>query len=126
MSKAKAAYIEIVERGYSMTEDDLGVIKPNEVRINGTPLLVPAGESVTVHQVDLKDRDVVKVTLTLFARRVVIGAEPTAEQGDIQSFDNGGVLRPGIEMYENQTGRPIKVRTKQQIEEKDDGDQAAG
>lgn len=71
--RPQAAYIEIMER----TDDpDPAVIIPNEVRINGIPLLMPEGESVTVHEIGLSSNDVVKVTLTLFARRVLIDAEP--------------------------------------------------
>lgn len=70
-----AAFIEIVER----TDDpDPKVIVPNEVRINGIPLLVPpfADGPIVVHEIAIGARDVVRVTLTLFARRVVIGPEP--------------------------------------------------
>ena len=72
--RGEPAYIEIIERT-KRESDDLDVIIPNEVRINGTTLLCPADEPVTVHQIDLRDSDVVQVTLTLFARRVVIGHE---------------------------------------------------
>jgi hypothetical protein len=71
-----AAMIEIVERN-RITDETAGgsSIIPDQVRINGIPLLVPAGESVKVHEITLGDRDVVCVTLTLFARRVTIAAE---------------------------------------------------
>lgn len=74
-----AAYIEIVEKNTS-TDDSPGgsVIVPNEVRINGIPLLVPAGEEIKVHEMtfnDGRDPNVACVTLTLFARRVTIAAE---------------------------------------------------
>lgn len=74
-----AAYIEIVEKNRT-TNDTLGgsIIVPNEVRINGIPLLMPYGEKITVHEISFNQasgEDVSKVTLTLFARRVVIAAE---------------------------------------------------
>lgn len=74
-----AAYIEIVEKNRT-TDDTLGgsLIVPNEVRINGIPLLCPDGEQVKVHAMTFNDghgEDVAQVTLTLFARRVVIAAE---------------------------------------------------
>jgi hypothetical protein len=74
-----AAYIEIVEKNRT-TDDTAGgsVIFPNEVRINGIPLLCPEGEQVKVHGMTFDDghgEDVAQVTLTLFARRVVIAAE---------------------------------------------------
>jgi hypothetical protein len=73
---AKAAYIEILEKGRT-TDDTPGgtLVIPNEVRINGTRLLVPAGETIEVHGMKLSDGDVVCVTLTLFARRVTVAAE---------------------------------------------------
>lgn len=72
----EAAYIEIVER---TSVDDPKVIIPNEVRINGTPLLVPAGESIRIHEVEIPGHgDVVMVTMTLFARRVEIKSEKVA------------------------------------------------
>lgn len=78
--RAEAAFIEIVER-HTGPEFSIGVIKPNEVRINGTPLLL-GKEGVTVHEIDMPDKDVVKVTLTLLARRVVI-AEELIEENDL-------------------------------------------
>lgn len=67
------ALIEIIER---TNDPDPKVILPNEVRINGVPLLAPRDEPVIVHEMSTSAEDVVRVTLTLFARRVVIGAEP--------------------------------------------------
>lgn len=69
------AYIEIIERG--RVADD-GIIVPNEIRINGTPLLAPYGQSVKVHEINVNGTDAACVTLTLYARRVVIGAEGDA------------------------------------------------
>jgi hypothetical protein len=73
---AKAAVVEIVERGKSVDDSkpNDGVIVPNDIRINGQSILCEAG-SVRVHEMDLAGHDTVRVTLTLFARRVVIGAE---------------------------------------------------
>lgn len=76
--RAEPAFVEIVERfpkNWPLPDGVSGYIKPNEVRINGTPLAVPREERITVHKIDLAADDVVQVTLTLFARRVVIGAE---------------------------------------------------
>lgn len=72
--RARAALIEIVERTDS---PDPVVIVPNEVRIEGIPLLCPAGEAVVLERTGIEGEEAVRVTLTLFARRVVIGAEPT-------------------------------------------------
>jgi hypothetical protein len=71
-----AAVIEIVERGLR-TDDTAGgsIVVPDEVRINGQALLV-AQHGIKIHEMELGGpADVVRVTLTLFARRVVIGAE---------------------------------------------------
>lgn len=71
------AVIEIIERGLTVDEDRpiTGVIAPNEVRINGIPLLASADHPVIVHEIVTTPRDAVVVTLTLFARRVFIGPE---------------------------------------------------
>jgi len=75
-----AAEITIVEkRSKPRNPDSFGaeLIVPNEVRLNGLPLLVPAGQSVTVHEIGIDSSDVVQVTLTLYARRVVIEHDET-------------------------------------------------
>lgn len=80
--RAEPAFVEIVERvpaGRDIDTTTRGFIRPNEVRINGIPLAVPRDNAITVHKVDLGDDDVVKVTLTLFARRVFIGGESAGE-----------------------------------------------
>lgn len=74
---ADAAVIEIVELGVS-TDGKSGIgtiISPNQIRINGIPLLCSADEPIVVEKISTRDRDAVRVTLTLFARRVFIGAE---------------------------------------------------
>lgn len=75
-SGPQAAVIEIVEKGRT-TDDTPGgsLIVPNDVRINGQSLLIPKDAPVTIHEIDADDSTVVNVTLTLFARRVVIAAE---------------------------------------------------
>jgi len=73
---AKAAVVEIVERGKSVDDTKVGgdMIVPNDIRINGQSVLCEDG-SLKVHEMDLAHTDIVRVTLTLFARRVTIGAE---------------------------------------------------
>ena len=71
--KPEACIIEIVER---TNDPDPLVILPNEIRINGVPVLAPADEPVEVHGMSIAGDDIVKVTLTLFAKRVTIAAEP--------------------------------------------------
>lgn len=69
-----AADIELIERRRT-TEDSAGgsAIIPNEVRINGQPVLVPSDTPITVHEI--RPDELVRVTLTLFARRISIRAE---------------------------------------------------
>lgn len=75
VSTPEAAYIEIIEK---TADANPLVIVPNEIRINGVPLLAPADDPVVVHEISMGSEDIVKVTLTLYARRVVIGHEVTS------------------------------------------------
>lgn len=76
----RGAVVEIVERApaniIAGIDDSHGIITPNQVRINGMPLMVAEGGPV-VERIESPSGDPVLVTLTLFARRVVIDAEPT-------------------------------------------------
>ena len=67
---------EIVERGRA-TDNTTGgsVIIPDDVRINGQSLLIPADHPITVHQINSRADEYAHVTLTLYARRVTIAAE---------------------------------------------------
>jgi hypothetical protein len=76
MPTPEAATIEIIER---TNAPDPGVIVPNEIRINGRPVLAPADNPVIVHELAISSDDVVMVTLTLFAKRVTIGTEAKGE-----------------------------------------------
>lgn len=73
---ARGAVIEIIERGRA-TDDTTGgsIVVPDEIRINGQALLSSAEHPIKVHDVEIEDRSLVYVTLTLLARRVVIAAE---------------------------------------------------
>lgn len=70
-----AALTEIIERG-RRTDGTAGgsVVVPDEIRVNGQPLLAERG-GIRVHEMGLCDGDAARVTVTLFARRVVIAAE---------------------------------------------------
>jgi hypothetical protein len=70
---ATGAVIEIVERGPG-TGNARGVIIPNEVRLNGVPLLMPK-DGITVHEMTFPPEEAILVTLTVYARRVIIGAD---------------------------------------------------
>jgi hypothetical protein len=70
-----AAVIEILDTGRATSDDVPGsTIVPDAIRINGQPLLVEDG-SVVVHEMNLGRSDIVRVSLTLYARRVIIAAE---------------------------------------------------
>lgn len=70
--RAEPAFIDIVEAQKALTvEGTGGYIKPDEVRINGVAVAMPRGATVFIH--DIAEDDVPTVTLTLFARRIVIG-----------------------------------------------------
>ena len=77
------AVIEVIERRREPAPDVEGadLIVPTEIRVNGQRLLTPKGHPVKVHQITLSEFDAVLVTLTVFAKRVVIGAED-AEASD--------------------------------------------
>lgn len=79
-ARSRPAFVEIVERvPYEKLGDAIesGIIRPNEIRINGTPILCPAeDEVIQVHAVqiggspDNVEDQLVKVTLTMWARHV--------------------------------------------------------
>lgn len=77
------AVIEIVEKTDSTSTggaDD--IIVPNEIRINGHPVLA-ADVPVKVHAMEIPSREPVLVTLTLFAKRITVSTErPPAEPAD--------------------------------------------
>jgi hypothetical protein len=80
MEPLRGAVIEIVEKRHSKSSPPGGdIVIPNEIRINGQPLLCPADTPVKVHEINIQGNDVVLVTLTVFARRVVIAIEEPEE-----------------------------------------------
>lgn len=70
MSTPRAAEIEILDP----THTDGAAVVPGKLRINGVEVMVPAEDPVIIHEID-SGSDAVKVTLTLFASRIVIGGE---------------------------------------------------
>lgn len=74
--QAQAAVIEVVEKGRA-TDDTRGgsVIVPDDVRINGQSILIPRDAEIAVHEITSRADELTTVTLTVFARRVVIAAE---------------------------------------------------
>lgn len=68
LTERRGADIEIIDQGSGSP-----VLVPSKVRINGTEVLIPAG--ARIHIGEITDDEAVTVTLTLFARRVVIATE---------------------------------------------------
>lgn len=80
MEPVRGAVIEIIEKRRGKSSPPGGdVIIPNEIRINGAPVLAPKDHPVKVHEIAIQGDEVVLVTLTLFARRVVIAADEPEE-----------------------------------------------
>ena len=65
----KGADIEIIDRHAG----DGGFLVASAVRINGVEVSIPGGAKIRVHEIT--EDEAVVVTLTMFARRVVIAAE---------------------------------------------------
>lgn len=102
--RPRAAMIEIIERDRATDDTAPGsAIVPDDVRINGVSLLVSADDPVTVHEIDVQDRRIVCVTMTLLARRIVIAAE-----GDLL-YDKGGMLPSGVSAVRNDSGKAEPV-----------------
>lgn len=73
----QACDIEIIERTSAANiAAGRGIVVPNEIRINGRPVLAPASNPVFVHGISINAGEFVQVTLTLFARVVHVSQEP--------------------------------------------------
>lgn len=74
--EAQGAVIEIIETN-PLPDGHPGVMKPNEIRINGIPVLVPAEGGIEIENLEYNIGELSKeplvVRLRLFARRIVIG-----------------------------------------------------
>lgn len=68
--KPQGAVVEIIEKGPALHKDEVEILVPNEVRINGQQLLCSSDDPVIVHEVSTGGDEAVRVTLTLFAKRV--------------------------------------------------------
>lgn len=66
----KPALIEFTEPGASESIREVGIYRPDTVLVNGMPLLIEKG-SVEIR--GAADGDVVRVTMSILARQVVIG-----------------------------------------------------
>ncbi|MEU8136095.1 hypothetical protein [Streptodolium elevatio] len=68
------ADIEIFERRNGTTEG-ANVVTPNEIRINGVGVLMPAGRAIVIDPIDF-DHPAAIVTVTMYASRVRIHQHP--------------------------------------------------
>ncbi len=70
------ADIEIIEPTQNESRDGAnGIVIPREVRINGKPVLMPKDHPPKFHEIEIGSGSPVLVTLTVFARSVVIRHE---------------------------------------------------
>jgi hypothetical protein len=69
--------LEIIER---TSQPHSHTIVPNEVRLNGCRLLTTDKDPVIVHEVSSAGMELVRVTLTLLARRVTFDTAPKEEK----------------------------------------------
>lgn len=75
-SPPAAAVVEIVERGLRTDHTTGGsIVVPDQIRVNGMPLLVEP--NITIAK--LGDREAARVTITLYARRIVVAGENDLE-----------------------------------------------
>jgi hypothetical protein len=72
MSEFDPVVLEIIERTKSPADHTL---VPNEIRLNGRPLLGSADEPVVIERVSSAGEDLVIATIKLICRRVVFDAE---------------------------------------------------
>lgn len=113
--RPKPALIEIIERTTQPEQAETGGIMPNEVRINGTPLLIPNDQPVVIHETSIRADEFVTVTMTLCARRIIIGPEddrddtPTemcAREGGVEHLDP---TEEAITTMARPPGTPLRV-----------------
>lgn len=111
MSAERGAVIEIVERRKRPAEDSLAasIVVPNEVRINGQKLMLPADEPIQIHEIT-KD-GLVQVTLTLIARRIFVGHEDLDESlTDEVSAAEAGLAQARRDIADAQTQAHAALR----------------
>lgn len=83
--KPEPVDLEIVEYCRNQEELDrvnqIGIIRPNAVLVNGRRVQMPKHQSLTVERMEIDGDDLAKVTLTLFVRSAQIHATlaPTHE-----------------------------------------------
>jgi hypothetical protein len=87
--KPEPVVIEIVEKTNQPDNGGAaGVVVPNEIRINGKPVLA-LDAPVKIHAMEIPSRDAVLVTLTLFAKRITISQErPAADEDKAQPTEH--------------------------------------
>ncbi|WP_460307737.1 hypothetical protein, partial [Actinocorallia aurea] len=76
-SEPRGAIIEIIQKRRGRPTGDLSeeVIVPSDVRLNGQSILTPYDSPVRIHEVTFDGGECVLVTLTVYARRILVDAE---------------------------------------------------
>jgi hypothetical protein len=78
----QGALVEVIEKRHRKIGGVGGeLIVPTEVRLNGQALLLPAENPITIHEMKLPANNAVLVTITMFARRVLVDAETEPVKG---------------------------------------------
>lgn len=90
------AVIEIIEKRIKRFDGISGeCIFPSEVRVNGQSILIPKDFPPKIHEVEVPGDGAVLVTLTVIAKRIVVGIEePEAEPQPVATWGVGGGQDP--------------------------------
>jgi hypothetical protein len=80
----RGADIEIIDHRHGL--DSRGILMPNDLKINGQRVLMPADAPVIVHPVDMGQAEPVRVTLTLFASNLSIRTKGDAPEGGVGTW----------------------------------------
>jgi hypothetical protein len=110
-AELRGAVVEIYERGGDNTDVGPGsILAPNEIRINGVPVYCPDDAPPVVERICVDQPGAVRVTLTVYARRVII--DDAAPDIPTVRFASGGWLPPGDANARNDTDVPERVLPK--------------
>lgn len=107
--RPRGAIIEIVERRRIPVADTefSDIIIPDDIRINGQSLLAPVDHPIKVHELEIGSDSMVLVTLTLVAKRVVIGHEPT-DGLDVERREQPRMTLAAGELADDPAGQPAE------------------
>lgn len=102
-AELRGAVVEIYERGGDNTDVGPGsILAPNEIRINGVPVYCPDDAPPVVERICVDQPGAVRVTLTVYARRVII--DDAAPDIPTARYASGGRLTHGDTNAHNDIG----------------------